>query len=363
MTRNLLHFLGSKSRQTKKRCQYCDGCIKDCHCEVFKGINDGLVMFDGDIDELIPGDNRKGSGQSHGEVGWRRLFRRKTLCNSRNDPVCETELTSTQVTLPTRRSRAPQPSAGILLDRGQTGEYFCIGNSFKYHTFKGYLIVKLLRERFISDRNRKVHSILGDYCPVRFRNEKYVDYEGEQYKVTQECLAQDKLLEQEGREKPKYVHNPSNGHVFWLIRPFNFDKDYRYSMFCEKALQRRDPWTCYHQGIQSAPRKHLLRKWLNRKWEWETIIDYIFKELGPESELLVQNPPGEGVIEQLTSAPEHDTSGSVGSRVARICDGTNSEHRSLTLKLHAFEKLVSICDFKYLVNDLENFDMYSVLTI
>ena len=361
----LIHLLNRVCYKHTEKCPYCDSCVNNCHCDIWKAINEGRIDFNEDIAKILMGPVAIKQKRFHIRSCFKKLLKFEKPPSFITHVSPQVRATNELVTSPQMSTDTQRVHESPNIKQSQ--QYINIPKSLKYNILKGCIVTKLLKERIRSDRNRKTHSILGDYCPVHLRNEKYVDYEGEQYKVTQECLAQNKLLEQEGQEKPRYVHNPSNNHVFWLIRPFNFDKDYRYSMICEKALQHREPWTCYHKGIQCAPRKHILRRWLNRKWEWETIIDYIFRELGPGVERPIQETPMPPTICPRESLEENDISDDLEYVVQSIYHEPNydldNENVSLGRKLYAFERLVSICDFSSLLNDIEHLDTQSVITI
>ncbi|KAG0658390.1 hypothetical protein C6P45_002201 [Maudiozyma exigua] len=261
-------------------CKYCDGVVLNCHCEFFKTLNENNIPLAGGtknkllhfeklgtytdwfstikISEeqrfLKKSDNKRRNGTSGSKNGRKNQKKRHG--------VNELELTHV--------SRYPQvavPLENVLTRLNNNMIVFLI------------LTDGLLREV----RNNVFENLLGSYCPNRLRNRKFIDYNGTTYRKLQKSLAREKMLTQEEQQRQKLIYNPSNKHVFWALRPFNFDKEYSYLMFCNKALERKEPWRKYHDGLQKFPRRHLIRKWLNRKWEWETIIDYIFSELSPES--------------------------------------------------------------------------------
>lgn len=262
-------------------CQYCYGAVEKCNCEIFKRINDGRIPYNTDIDEWIDQFNEKNTSIFDNLRYIIDKFCYKTLPSL----VVQRKIRRPQdfiIETPVHHSKFNNHFAEtVVVDINKDSGTRSRRNSDIYKTL--LLNISQTINNIIKTRNNLCEGLLGDYCPVHLRNTTIIDYDGCSYKKLQKALAKEKMLEQEGGTITKIVYNPTNKYIFWLFRPFNFDNDYSYSMFCEKALERRTPWIKYHQGCDRVQRKHFLRRWLNRKWQWETIIDYIFDELGPSS--------------------------------------------------------------------------------
>ena len=324
-------------------CKYCDGVVPNCHCEFFKTLNGRNFPLTEDIKNKLAEIEKFDTycNRSLTSKWLKTLKKLKTLVKYRWHSNIGGN-TNWNSKIPGKNQNQVQ-----LISMS-----FCPNISYippeNFSTrFNNNIIVFLILTNglFREARNNIFESLLGVYCPNRLRNTKFIDYEGTTYRKLQKSLAREKMLTQEEQERKKMVYNPCNKHVFWAIRPFNFDKEYSYLMFCNKALERQEPWRKYHSGVQKFPRRHIIRRWLNRKWEWETIIDYIFSELSAELNNIdtVRRAQPSIYVGAEVKNVDNITFSQVNNTAGNISLGNTLSTKADILQ-EAFEKLVYICN-------------------
>ncbi|SMN17664.1 similar to Kazachstania africana KAFR_0C03150 hypothetical protein [Maudiozyma saulgeensis] len=342
-------------------CRYCDGIVLDCHCLFFKGLNDGSISFNEDVKRKLL---QLESQIQNDSKSFRRLIRIKL----------KHLISSAKIKWEHIRDREPNNH-----NKMENKKFYrtnklsnCIfAESFPYESILTHCTNKLNLQllitfskynTFIELRNDLIEKLFGSYCPVHFRNNKFIDYNGQSYRKLQKALARTKMLRQEEQLKEKRMYNPSNRHVPWIIRPFNFDREYSYSMFCNMALEHDDPWIRYHEGIKKVPRKHVIRRWQNKRWQWETIIDYIFNELSPHQYLL------EDILHPEIHSELLNSMGTPGTEFQEQRNPRREENNEHTNPIddgileEAFQKLLYICNTD-IPKEAKTLNNFSVRTI
>lgn len=266
----------------RKSCPYCSDTVQNCLCDLFKRINDGRLQYNAALRDSVLKiiSNRSiEPSQNKASVIILQDFQLETeSCASSTTAVNSPDLVSKE------REEFP---AEILGETFNTGGILTEPANIQNEEISVELGIPAtvpkgnggkVKCRTVS--KGWCERLFGDYCPVWLRKIKVIDYSSEEYRKTQTTLAVGKHIEQDGKFIQKLVYRPDNRRVRWYLRPFNIQRDYSYSAICEMASNSTRPRKPYHSGIQRAPRKHLIRRWLNWRWEWETIIDFIYEDFG-----------------------------------------------------------------------------------
>lgn len=327
----------------KDSCKYCDGVVPNCHCEFFKRLNKANLPFTDTINnKLLEIEECNGDGNGPITSKWltalkkiKSSFRHKWHNNFGNKAI------------PPNNSSDQYQSEAQLTVRSLCPTIRSVPlENFSTRIYNNLIIFLILTNGLCKETSKNIFErLLGIYCPNSLRNTKFIDYDGTTYKKLQKSLAREKMLTQEEQKKRKLIYNPCNKHVFWALRPINFDREYSYLMFCNKALERQGPWKNYHSGVRKFPRRHLIRRWLNRKWEWETIIDYIFSELSTEQNeirTVTRKPQLRCMGEKMKKVNTKSFSQAIDMEENVTLGNTLSTNAEILQD--AFEKLVYICN-------------------
>ena len=265
-----------------KSCPYCSGTVQNCLCDLFKRINDGRLQYNAALKESILkiiSNRSMEPSQNKASIIVLQEFQLETeSCASSTTAVNSPDLVSKE------RGELPVEVVGetsnvveILAEPADVqNEEISAESGISAAVPKG----KKGKVKSKTVSKGWCERLLGDYCPVWLRKIKVIDYNSVEYRRVQTALAVSKHMEQDGKFIQKLVYRPDNRRVRWYLRPFNIQRDNSYSAICEMASNSRKPRRPYHSGIQQAPRKHLVRQWLNWRWEWETIIDFIYEDFG-----------------------------------------------------------------------------------
>ncbi|CCF57307.1 hypothetical protein KAFR_0C03150 [Kazachstania africana CBS 2517] len=194
--------------------------------------------------------------------------------------------------------------------------------------------------------------MFGEYCPIFLRtSKKYYNYDSIEHKRLQIELAVRKFLEQDGKFFPKRVYNPGNKEIHWLVRPFHWENEIQYDDIVSEAIDSDGEWKPRHSGIQIAPRKHFFRAWLNRKWEWDIVRDFIFQDLAPRplnEETEIYHDATEHLPNRSQENDQHNKSINemTESELLHILDAEDFgefNSRNSSLIEDVFNSLISIC--------------------
>ncbi|QLQ81614.1 hypothetical protein HG537_0F03750 [Torulaspora globosa] len=120
---------------------------------------------------------------------------------------------------------------------------------------------------------------LKDYCPVRFRRIKHLDYDSPEFKSKQLSMALKAVLDQERREDDiKVRFRPDRGQSkSFLRRLFHFEMD-------EDIVDSLEDFIACNRGLPSlftgtgpAVRRHFFRRWKNVDRDKTMIYDHLRK--------------------------------------------------------------------------------------
>lgn len=107
--------------------------------------------------------------------------------------------------------------------------------------------------------------VLHEYCPVRFRKNKRLNFDSHQFRAMQSKLTFEALVEQEVRRQDrKLIFRPNNyTNKSFIRRWFNFEEDKDILDSMDHFILCNEGLTPIFRGSRPAVRKHLFRRWLN----------------------------------------------------------------------------------------------------
>lgn len=107
--------------------------------------------------------------------------------------------------------------------------------------------------------------VLHEYCPVRFRKNKRLNFDSHQFRAMQSKLTFEALVEQEVRRQDrKLIFRPNKyTNKSFVRRWFNFEEDKDILDSMDHFILCNEGLTPIFRGSRPAVRKHLFRRWLN----------------------------------------------------------------------------------------------------
>lgn len=122
---------------------------------------------------------------------------------------------------------------------------------------------------------------LNEYCPVRFRRNRQLNFDSYQFRSIQYQSTLKTLMEQEVRGKDrKLIFRPT--HCRWL----HFEEDKDVLDFMDQFILCNEGLTPIFRGTRPAVRKHFFRRWLNLDRDRTIICEQLLENWSEDKQFL-----------------------------------------------------------------------------
>lgn len=134
-----------------------------------------------------------------------------------------------------------------------------------------------------------IAKILKDYCPVRLRRNKHLDYETPEFRSKQLMMTLEAVHDQERREgDDKVRHRPDRGFSKSFMRGLlHFEKDEDIVESVEDFIACNRGLPSLFKGTGPAVRRHFFRRWKNVDRDKAMIYDHL-KEMWSQDEHFIE---------------------------------------------------------------------------
>lgn len=130
--------------------------------------------------------------------------------------------------------------------------------------------------------------VLKDYCPVRFRKNKRLNFDSQEFRCLQSRLTSQALIEQEvRREDKKLIFRPNYCPNKSLLRRWlNFEEDKDILDSMDHFILCNEGSTPIFRGSRPAVRKHVFRQWLNFDRQRDIICEQLMERWSSDEQYL-----------------------------------------------------------------------------